>query len=226
MDNLVYLQKGDKGLYVKDKGRYYFIDKSCLGSLKEGFAYVKIVTEKDKYGFVKGKMVKPSTLNLEKCGRDLYRLGGSYWNVSVVNGVEVAWFYTGDVLSIFINGVCYTNWGYDEFNLYCRLEELDWERVYTYGYWVRDWVNSKETDDTIPDISSIFEWWVDGDDVLYCFGGKIYMFDPTGGSMKNKGVYFDGSYKSLDCLETMDMWEFLCKEYADSKVSVLVSNKK
>lgn len=215
MNNLVYLQKGDRGLFVKDKGRYYFVDKSCLGNLKEGFAHVKIVAEKEKFGFVRGRMLKPSTFNLKKCGRDLYRLGGSYWTVAKVNGVEFAWSYTGDVLSVYINGMCYKDWGFDEFNIYCRLEEYERKLVYTYGYWVRDWVKSKETVDSVPDVNSIEEWVAEKGDNLYCFGGKIYMFDPTSGCMKNNGVYFDGSYKSLDCVETLDMWDFLCKEYAD-----------
>lgn len=217
MENLVYISRNEKGLYVKDKGRFYFTDRSFEGAT-EGFAYVKIIKEKESYGFITGSMVKPSKIDLDRRGADLYRLGGSYWSTSEVNGVDVAWCYSGDVLNVYIDGVGYTDWGYEEYNIYQALLGKPNKVVYTMGYWLKSMAEGTNDNVSIDKVLACSGWNKGRKDDLYVFGGKIYMFDPMSGCMTNYGVVYNGVYRNLDCIETVDMWEFLCREYSDSKV--------
>lgn len=208
MERLVYIFRNEKGLYVKDKGRLYFTDRSFKDAT-EGFAYVKILKEKESYGFITGSMVSKGDVDLVKCGSKLYRLGGSYWNVTEVNGVEVAWCYSGDVLSVYIDGNVYTDWSYNEESIYKVLKEKENQRVYVRGYWVKELCEASTVPTRVDDALSVSYWSYGVKGELYCFGGKYYMFDPMSGCMTNYGLVYSGSYSDLDCIETIDMWEFL-----------------
>lgn len=221
MERVVYIFRNEKGLYTKDKGRVYFVDRSFKDA-DEGFAKVVIVKEKETYGFISGEMLEGGNVDLNVSGTEMYRVGSSYWNICRVNGrrgLGIAWSYDGNSLCVLIDGKVYTDWGYNEKEIYSVLSKYPKKEVYVKGYWVKSLDEEVSPQGTIKDVLEVSEWRFDESDALYRFGDNIYMFDPMSGCMTNYGFVWGSRYKFLSCIETIDMWEFLCENYKKERIT-------
>lgn len=216
MKKLVYLNVSDRGLYYIDGGRYYFPDRVAFKNARKGLAWVEVIKEKETFGFVSGYMLPNCCLVLSNYGSLLAKHGGYYWNVADIEGVKVAWFYDKS-FKLFINGIIYDNFGSLEMWMYDNIQQYEYSRTLTLGYYIDERISSTTNMGDPKDCLDVEGWDYSKGNDLYEFENKVYMFDPWSGCMNNKGVVVLGKHIMLNTPETADIWYYLEENYGKSK---------
>ena len=64
MEKLGYFKRSDRGLYLQEKGKMYFIDRHCKDKYKltDGLCKYHVVNDKDKYGFIFAENIVPDSI--------------------------------------------------------------------------------------------------------------------------------------------------------------------
>lgn len=217
MKRYVYLFKGDKGLYTKDKGKYWFPSNTLFPDAKEGFACVEVCKDFEKFSIIKGEMVTNEGLDEKGCVSAFSEMCVSSCSVIRIGDCSVAYYSDGYTLSIYINGKIWSDWGYMELEMLKSFADsgLPIDSLYIRGYALCEKLESMERGYDLDMARSVSCWCFGRYDRLYCIGGRVLMFDPGDCRSNNKGYMVGDKWQGLGVADTICMWEYLCKRYPD-----------
>lgn len=98
MERLMFLLKGDKGLYATDFKRMYFPDRSYSDNLECGIALCEVTREEKNYSFIKGRMVSTMSTK-EAISRGILHNEKSIDAEYCINGYNY-WLVNDDIFTV------------------------------------------------------------------------------------------------------------------------------
>lgn len=205
---LVYLLSRDKGVYWRERGRWYFPDRVHFRGAKKGFARVQVFKEEEKCGFLSGRMLSECKIDLDECGKELFGIS-HWWNLLEIGGNEVLVNFTLDGLDVYIDGEVISDWGDLEGDVYLDLIQMSSKDIYLGGYYFESIGGGKEVGRA--ELLDTMGWSADAEVCRVEEGW--YMCNPYKGKGLYCGCYVGDRYYGMDMYETVELWKFVQKRH-------------